>query len=89
MRCILTVLLENDVSPFEVTQSGLVPALLTYLTKPHPSPSTPEHSQQEVEVAREVRVRAFLHVFLGCPKNDDEDEEAEAKVNSIELFRSA
>ncbi len=34
LRGILSVLLENDVSPFEVTQSGLVPALLAYLTKP-------------------------------------------------------
>lgn len=36
-RClkeIQSILLENDISPFEVTQSGLVPSLLSYLTKP-------------------------------------------------------
>jgi hypothetical protein len=33
LREILSILHENDISPFEVTQSGLVPALLTFLTK--------------------------------------------------------
>lgn len=33
LKEILSILHENDISPFEVTQSGLVPALLTYLTK--------------------------------------------------------
>ncbi len=33
LREILSILHENDIWPFEVTQSGLVPALLTFLTK--------------------------------------------------------
>ena len=33
LREILLILHENDIWPFEVTQSGLVPALLTFLTK--------------------------------------------------------
>lgn len=33
LREILSVLHENDISPFEITQSGLVSSLLTYLTK--------------------------------------------------------
>ena len=33
LREILSVLHENDISPFEITQSGLVASLLTYLTK--------------------------------------------------------
>ena len=33
LREILSILHENDISPFEVTQSGLDPALLTFLTK--------------------------------------------------------
>ena len=32
LKEILSILHENDISPFEVTQSGLVPSLLTYLT---------------------------------------------------------
>ena len=34
LREIQSILVENDISPFEVTQSGLVPSLLSYLTKP-------------------------------------------------------
>ncbi len=70
LRGILSVLLENDISPFEVTQSGLVPALLTYLTKQELDSSS--HGE---EVSREMRVRTFAHVFLGCPKMADATEE--------------
>jgi E3 ubiquitin-protein ligase TRIP12 len=59
----LSILHENDISPFEVTQSGLVPALLTYLTK----------STDLEEICRETRLRTFLHVFLGCPRVNDGD----------------
>lgn len=59
LKEILSILYENDISPFEVTQSGLVPALLTYLTKTTTDPE---------EISREIRLRTFLHVFLGCPK---------------------
>ena len=47
---------------FQVTQSGLVPALLTYLTKTSGTGTDPD------EIPRETRLRTFLHVFLGCPK---------------------
>ncbi len=57
LKEILSILLENDISPFEVTQSGLVPALLIYLTK-----------NDLEEINRETRLRTFLHVFLGCSK---------------------
>ena len=62
LREILSILHENDISPFEVTQSGLVPALLAYLTK---TPSTDPPMQDEIP--RETRLRTFLHVFLNCP----------------------
>jgi len=65
LREILSVILENDISPFEVTQSGLVRSLLAYLTKPQ--------LEGHEEVSREGRVRTFLHVFLGCPKTDQEE----------------
>ena len=62
LKEILSILHENDISPFEVTQSGLVPALLAYLTKTCTDPPTQD------EIPRETRLRTFLHVFLGCPK---------------------
>lgn len=84
-RClkeIQSILMENDISPFEVVQSGLVPSLLSYLTKPDPEvghsahPTTPNSTQgQEHEVGRMTRVRAFLHVFMGCPRSGESGEE--------------
>ncbi|XP_023345840.1 E3 ubiquitin-protein ligase TRIP12 [Eurytemora carolleeae] len=82
-RClkeIQSILVENDISPFEVYQSGLVLSLLTYLTKPdpdltHPShTTTPTHQGQDHDVGRMTRVRTFLHVFTGAPKSGDADE---------------
>lgn len=32
------------------------------------------------EISREFRLRTFLHVFLGCPKNSDSDEEPDSEV---------
>ena len=79
LREILSILVENDISPFEVTQSGLVPSLLSYLTKPDSSVEISSHSQQvtsptqgqDHEVLRMTRVRTFLTVFMGCSKNAD------------------
>ena len=51
---IAAIMKDSDVSPFEVIHSGLVGKLLTYLT-------------HQDDVARETRLRCFLHVFLGCP----------------------
>ena len=65
LKEILSVLFENDISPFEVTQSGLVPSLLTYLTKT---------GTEGEEVPRETRIRTFLHVFMGTPRSLDSDE---------------
>lgn len=87
-RClkeIQSILIENDISPFEVTQSGLVPSMLAYLTRPdsctesvsHPQHSTTpvtSHSAQDHEVLRMTRVRTFLQVFMGCPKASDSED---------------
>merc|ERR1719315_461736 len=89
-RClkeIQSILVENDISPFEVTQSGLVPSLLSYLTKPDTTTdqaavSRPQHSTTQAaphsgrgrEVLRMTRVRTFLQVFMGCPKASDSEE---------------
>ena len=80
LREIQSILQENDISPFEVTQSGLVPSLLAYLTRPdndsashpqQPTTQTTSHQAQDHEVLRMTRVRTFLQVFLGCPKASD------------------
>jgi E3 ubiquitin-protein ligase TRIP12 len=68
LKEILSILYENDISPFEVTQSGLVPALLTYLTKSNGTTTTDPD-----EIPREIRLRTFLHVFLGCPKMNSQN----------------
>jgi E3 ubiquitin-protein ligase TRIP12 len=79
LREILSVLHENDISPFEVTQSGLVPSLLTYLTKD----SLVGHE----EITREARIRTFLHVFLGCPKSADSEESPDPEaVSKFQMF---
>ena len=65
LRNILSILHENDISPFEVTQSLLVPSLLTYLTR--------EIIEGHEEITRDTRVRTFAHVFLGCPKSADSE----------------
>ncbi|XP_024080422.1 E3 ubiquitin-protein ligase TRIP12 isoform X4 [Cimex lectularius] len=46
-------LMRCDISPFEVNHSGLVKALLEYLT----------HKTE----SRDSRIRTFLHVFAKCP----------------------
>jgi len=81
LREIQSILMENDISPFEVTQSGLVPSLLSYLTRPDTDASSPPqhptthgHQAQGREVLRMTRVRTFLQVFLGCPKAADSTE---------------
>ena len=66
LRNILSILHENDISPFEVTQSLLVPSLLTYLTR--------EIIEGHEEITRDSRVRTFAHVFLGCPKSADSED---------------
>ena len=80
LREILSVLHENDISPFEITQSGLVPSLLTYLTK--------DALEGHEEIKREVRIRTFLHVFLGCPRAVDSEELPDAEAAAKFQVRS-
>ncbi|XP_029650609.1 E3 ubiquitin-protein ligase TRIP12 isoform X2 [Octopus sinensis] len=55
---ICDIMRSSDVSPFEVIHSGLVNKLLQYLTA------------NSATVARDERIRRFLHVFLNCPAPD-------------------
>jgi len=77
LREIQSILVENDISPFEVYQSGLVISLYTYLSKPDAasdlthSTHTTTPQQQDHDVGRMTRVRTFLHVFMGCPKSGE------------------
>ncbi|XP_063224587.1 E3 ubiquitin-protein ligase TRIP12 isoform X2 [Bacillus rossius redtenbacheri] len=47
------ILTQSDISPFEVNHSGLISALLQYLSLP--------------DAGRDQRLRNFLHVFVGLP----------------------
>ncbi|XP_067014060.2 E3 ubiquitin-protein ligase TRIP12 isoform X3 [Anabrus simplex] len=51
-----SIVIESDISPFEVNHSGLIRALLQFVA----SPDGPMG-------ARDDRLRMFLHVFAGCP----------------------
>ncbi|XP_049317417.1 E3 ubiquitin-protein ligase TRIP12 isoform X3 [Bactrocera dorsalis] len=50
-----TILLESDISPFEVNHSGLIKAMLNFMTS------------EDGIVARDNRLRSFMHVFAGLP----------------------
>ncbi|XP_030373810.1 E3 ubiquitin-protein ligase TRIP12-like isoform X6 [Scaptodrosophila lebanonensis] len=50
-----TILLESDISPFEVNHSGLIKAMLNYMTS------------ENGLVERDARLRTFMHVFAGLP----------------------
>lgn len=49
------ILIESDISPFEVNHSGLIKAMLSFL------------ASSESVVDRNQRLRNFLHIFVGCP----------------------
>lgn len=55
-----SIVIESDISPFEVNHSGLIRALLQYLTK-----------EDSAVDSREQRLRTFLHVFAGCPLDSE------------------
>lgn len=61
------ILIESDISPFEVNHSGLIKALLNYLAGVSGS------------IERDQRLRIFLNVFAGCPLDDDAIEIVEMK----------
>lgn len=49
------ILMDSDISPFEVNHSGLIKALLSYL------------ATADGVIDRDERLRIFLNVFAGCP----------------------
>ncbi|XP_013193092.2 E3 ubiquitin-protein ligase TRIP12 isoform X1 [Amyelois transitella] len=63
-------LLQHDVSPFEVNHSGVLGALLQFLTGADPSSEAepaPEPDTAETVASCEERLRLFLHVFADMP----------------------
>uniref|UniRef100_A0A182PRP1 E3 ubiquitin-protein ligase n=1 Tax=Anopheles epiroticus TaxID=199890 RepID=A0A182PRP1_9DIPT len=50
------ILMESDISPFEVNHSGLIRAMLNYMA-----------NDENPLVDRATRLRMFLHVFAGLP----------------------
>jgi E3 ubiquitin-protein ligase TRIP12 len=49
------ILMESDISPFEVNHSGLIKAMLNYMTN------------ETGNVSRNERLRSFLFVFSSLP----------------------
>ena len=56
LRELRTVVLESDISPFEVNHSGLIGALLGFLVE-----------EEGYKTPRDQRLRSFIHVFADCP----------------------
>lgn len=56
LRELRDILIESDISPFEVNHSGLIKAMLDFMAA--------EHGHR---VHRDDRLRAFLHIFAGLP----------------------
>lgn len=52
------ILMQSDISPFEVNHSGLIKAMLRFMADAHVNCGL---------VQREDRLRAFLHTFAGIP----------------------
>lgn len=55
------ILMESDISPFEVNHSGLIKELLNYLANP------------QGVMERNQRLRIFLNVFASCPTKETEN----------------
>lgn len=62
LRELRNILIESDISPFEVNHSGLIKAMLSYL------------ASHEGIIEREQRLRNFLHIFAGCPLECNSDQ---------------
>ncbi|XP_046393216.1 E3 ubiquitin-protein ligase TRIP12 isoform X4 [Ischnura elegans] len=76
LRELRDIVIESDISPFEVNHSGLIRALLRFITDeiPHGNtsyPSTVSHGAALVPasqgISRDDKLRMFLHIFSGCP----------------------
>ncbi|KAI5642256.1 E3 ubiquitin-protein ligase TRIP12 [Phthorimaea operculella] len=87
-------LTHHDVSPFEVNHSGVLGALLTFLTGDSElegegscSTTAPCKPSGEQQAACEERHRLFLHVFAGMPLTPDLTEWTE-KGGLLSLSRS-
>lgn len=55
LRELRDILIESDISPFEVNHSGLIKSMLHFMANEHGI------------VSRDDRLRAFLHIFAGLP----------------------
>lgn len=56
LRELRTVVLESDISSFELNHSGLISALVAFLT-----------DECGYKSSRDARIRSFIHVFADCP----------------------
>lgn len=62
MANIRGVVMDSDISSFEVIHSGLVKKMLMYLTV-----SDIAGNAVYGNITRDERLRAFLHIFMGAP----------------------
>ncbi|XP_075236613.1 E3 ubiquitin-protein ligase ctrip isoform X2 [Lycorma delicatula] len=56
------IVMQSDISPFEVNHSGLIRSLLHFLTR-----------TSAANDCRDQRLRIFLHVFSNCPLDGDSE----------------
>lgn len=56
LRDLRVVVMESDISSFEINHSGLIPALLAFLT-----------DEAGYTSSRDCRIRSFIHVLADCP----------------------
>jgi E3 ubiquitin-protein ligase TRIP12 len=68
------ILIESDISPFEVNHSGLIKALLNYMTN------------ENGNVSRNDRLRTFLHVFASLPLDGNHSGFVDVKPASFSAF---
>ena len=85
------ILVCDDVSPFEIMHSGLVPQLLKFLTLPDTVSGSGETNNQEVAMPpRRWRLQAFLHLFFQCPAPNEAllmtDSTAEGSTSTFRLL---
>ena len=55
LRELRDILIESDISPFEVNHSGLIKSMLNFM------------ANENGVVHRDDRLRAFMHIFAGLP----------------------
>ncbi|CAG7833938.1 unnamed protein product [Allacma fusca] len=78
LRALRTVVVDSDVSSFEVNHSGLIGSLLSFLV-----------DIDGYSVPRDTRLRSFIHIFADCPLDYLNGEELDSYIGSSGLGGNA